>query len=56
MTMTAIGARHARPGESNEEVIRVGDETVEYNPETGTARRLTASAVGVPGPEVPSGG
>lgn len=50
MTMESFNARHARPGESNDEVIRVDGETVEYDPETGEARRLTASTVGVPGP------
>jgi len=50
MTMAAFNARHARAHEPDTEVARIDGQTVEYDPDTGDARRLTTSTVGVPGP------
>jgi len=48
--MSAFNARHARANESDTEVTRIDGETVEYDPDTGEIRRLTATTVGTPGP------
>jgi len=50
MTMAAFDARHARAHESDTEIARIDGETVEYDPDTGDARRLTATTLGTPGP------
>ncbi len=52
MTMTSFDARHARAHESDTGVARVDGETVEYDPDTGEARRLSATTLGAPTPTV----
>jgi len=48
----SVMAHHTRPDEQDTKVARVDGETVEYDPETGEARRLPATTLGVPGPSV----
>jgi len=50
MPMESFNVRHARPDESDTKVARIDGETVEYDPETGEARRLTATTLGNSGP------